>query len=510
MERGRIAPWLVPSIGDILFFCILMRTLYLGGQLLNDGDTGWHIAAGNDILGSLSIPRADVYSHTVQGVPWISHEWLSEAVFALMHKLMGLNGVVLLTASVISLTMFFLYKFMVFRKVNPLLAALLTILAASASSSHWLARPHVFSLALTLAFVVILELFQREDINRLFLLPLLMAPWVNLHGGYVLGLILITIYAAGNLLSLTASGDRAETGRRLKALGLTLLAATLAACINPHGPAMLYYPFAQTGAAYNERIIEWASPDFRVERPFELMLFASIALFALSRKKPDFIEGASALLLTHMSLRSVRFVPLFAIIVAPMAAVRAGEVLTRLAENHGTNIMKIPAVFLERMAGRAESIEARFGSVVWVCLPVIFLFVIGLNGGTIGGRRVFDYKFNDRTFPVDALEFASKDGITGNMYNSYAWGGYIIYKGYPRYKVFVDGRADMYGTEFMKQYYKVAWAEPGFESVLDKYRVDWVIDGAGSPLVRALTARGGWKAVYTDKTAEILLRDKSQ
>jgi hypothetical protein len=509
MDRRRIAQWFVPSIGAMLFLCILLRTLYLGGQLLNDGDTGWHIAAGNDMLRTLSIPRADIYSHTLQGAPWISHEWLSEVVFALVHKLMGLNGVVLLTATVISLAMFFLYKFMVFRKVNPILAALLTILAASASSPHWLARPHVFSFILTLAFVVILDIYQREGINRLFILPPLTAIWVNLHGGFMLGLILTAIYAAGNFVSLVSSGNRQEAGGKLKALGITLLAVALAACINPRGPALLLFPFQLQGAGFLEGVKEWASPDFHAERPFELMLLAYITIFSLSRKKPDFIEGASALLLAHMSLKAVRFVPLFAIIVTPMAAVRAGEVLTRLAESHASNIMKKLAVSLENIAARVASIEARSGSVLWVCLPVIFLFVIGLNGGRIGGAAVFDYAFSAKSFPVDALEFAVENDIKGNMYNGYAWGGYLIYKGYPRYKVFVDGRTDMYGP-FLDQYYKVAWAEPGFEMVLDKYNVDWVIDGAGSPLVRALTIRGGWKSVYTDKTAQILLRDKNQ
>jgi hypothetical protein len=96
------------------------------------------------------------------------------------------------------------------------------------------------------------------------------------------------------------------------------------------------------------------------------------------------------------------------------------------------------------------------------------------------------------------------------MFNNDGWGGYIIYRGYPDYKVFFDGRSDMYGVPFLKEYVKVARAEKGFEGVLDKYGVDWVIFNANTPLCQILEAGGDWRLVYADKTAAILLKSTPQ
>jgi hypothetical protein len=391
---------------------------------------------------------------------------------------------------------------MVYSKVNPVPAALLTILAASASAGHWLARPHIFSFIMTLAFVVILETYQREGVNRLAWLPILMVLWVNLYGGFMLGIILIAIYACGNLI---------QSDKKFKFLTLALIATTIAAVINPRGIAMLYFPFQELIGGYNETIMDWASPDFHAERSFEFLLLGIMVTFALSRRKLDFNEGVCALMFAHMSLRSVRFIPLFAIAVTPMAAVRAGEVLKGISNNLGSSriVKKLRAAW-ESTACNIAAIEVRSGRGLWIILPVIFLFVICMNGGRIAGAKVFDYQFSDKKFPVGAFEFVMKNNVSGNMFNSFAWGGYILYRGYPRYKVFIDGRTEVYGTELLKEYGKVEWAAPGFEQVLDKYKVDWVIDGADSPLVRVLTAGGGWKTVYSDKTAEILLRSTSR
>ena len=147
----------IPSIGAMLFLILFLVTLYHGSQLLSDGDTGWHIISGERILATHAFPHVYPYYYTMSGAHWQDFEWLSEVLMAVCYKMMGLNGVVLLTLSVITLTIMFLYRFMLRRGVNPVLAALFTILAAKVSSVHWLARPHIFSLPMTLAFFVILD-----------------------------------------------------------------------------------------------------------------------------------------------------------------------------------------------------------------------------------------------------------------------------------------------------------------------------------------------------------------
>lgn len=510
MEDRPTGRFFAPSIGDMVFLCVFFWALHVGVGLLADGDTGWHIVTGENILRTMTVPFSDPYSYTLPGIPWTSHEWLAAVALAAVHRLAGLNGVVTLTALVIGLTFFFLYVHITRRGVSPLLAALLSVVAATASALHWLARPHIFSLPLTLAFIVVLDTYQREGRGRLWLLPLLMVLWVNLHAGFILGLILVFMYAGGNyFLYLVSNDGREQSLGRSKALGLAASATVLATFVNPHGPAILYFPFHLVGRKYiMDNVMEWLSPDFHTNTIFEVMLLSSVAVFVLSKRKPSLLEGGAALLLTHMSLYSARYIPLLAIIVTPMVAVRAGEALENLVEGAPEGgVIKRVRDRLKLISENTANTEARFSGHALVYAAAAGCVLVALNGGSFMGRQVMDYAHDKGTFPVDALRFAEENGIEGRMFNNDGWGGYIIYSTYPDRKVFFDGRSDMYGVEFMKEYVKVAKAEEGYEDVLDKYEVEWVLYNANSPICQLLAAGGGWKLVYADTTANILLKD---
>jgi hypothetical protein len=510
MKKSRAAVWLAPSIADILFLGLLYWLLRNGSRLLNDGDTGWHLVTGENILRTFKIPYADPYSHSMPGTPWTAHEWLGEVIFALFHRWMGLNGPVLLSAAVVAATFFFLYKFMLYRKVNAIIAILLTTLAAWTSMLHWLARPHIFSFLLTLAFFVILEMHQREKRDYLKFLPLLMVLWVNLHGGYILGIILVLLYAGGNLLTyFTMPKEREGARKNLKSLAIAAIATLLATFLNPRGPAILYFPFNLVGREYiMDNVVEWRAPDFHKYVIFEVMLLLYITIFVLSRRKPDIFEGCVALLLTHMALYSVRYIPLAAIILSPMAAVRAGKVLDRITQ-YASNIKPLKGVKegVKNTSENVSSLEARPTRHLLIYITLAICFAVALNGGRIGNARVMDFKHDKKRFPVDALNFAIEHHIAGKMFNNDGWGGYIIYRGYPQYMVFIDGRSDMYGVPFLKEYVQVARAQIDYEQVLDKYEVSWIIFNANSPTCQLLAANPKWTLVYADTTANIIVKN---
>jgi len=510
MRDGRRSDWLMPSIADMLFLSLFFKILNSGSELLNDGDTGWHIVTGENILRTFKIPSTDPYSHTAAGTPWTTHEWLSEVIFGLSHRLMGLNGVVLVSAAVITLTFFFLYLFMLRRGVNTLVAISFTILAAIASSLHWLARPHIFSFPLVLAFVVILELYQREKKDYLKLLPPLMILWVNLHGGYVLGLILVSVYVVGNLLiALANPAKNVEARKSVRTLGVIAVLTLLAALVNPHGPAILYFPFHNIGRAYLiDTVAEWLSPDFHKHKLFEFTLLLFVTIFVLSRKTVDVFDGIIALILTHLSLYSMRFIPLFSIVVTPMVAARAGDLLESTVQRPGSlKGMKVIGDILRAISENVTTLEMRFTSHVWIYGTLIICLMIGLNGGRVRKAQVMEYGHTKTEFPVDALDFALANHITGNVFNNDGWGGYIIYHAYPTYRVFMDGRSDMYGVSMVEEYVKVASASLGYEDVLDKYSVTWVIYNNNTALSQLLLASGTWKLVYADSIANVFLKD---
>jgi hypothetical protein len=183
----RIATIVLPSIGNMVFIAVFFVLVFGSGNgLLNDGDTGYHIRTGEEILKSWRIPAYDVYSAHVPPLPWTAHEWLSEVIMAGISRLSGLTGLVLFFALLLSATHWLLFFLLKSKSDNLLLITVVTCLATASSSSHWLARPHAFSLLFTLVWYWLLDRFQYGNHRTLRYLPLLMVFWVNMHGGYIM------------------------------------------------------------------------------------------------------------------------------------------------------------------------------------------------------------------------------------------------------------------------------------------------------------------------------------
>ncbi len=502
---------LKPTLGEAIFLGSLFVVLNIGHRFVSDGDIFWHLVTGEQIVKNFQIPFQDAYSYTVTGKEWVAHEWGAEVLFWLTYKAMGLNGIVLLAVLVVALTLLLLYKFLIFRKVNPLLAIVLVIFAASVANVHWSARPHIFSLPLSLLFFIILDLYQQEKRDYLKFLPLLMLVWVNLHAGFMFGIILALIYLGVNLLMvLVAKEDMAvEQKARLKRLAWIVSATLAATLINPRGFKILLFPFSLTNSSViMNSIEEWLSPNFHHIRDAHYLLIFYITALALTKTKKHLAEIAVFLLLLYISLYSVRYLALFAILTTPMVAVRWQEILVTAANQ----VAHIP--LCHRLRARlgaffeeATKLESQKRPLIWVYLSVALVVMIGINDGKVGSYRLFNYRVDRAAFPVDAMKFVAANQINGRMFNQDHWGGYILLKAYPQQRVFFDGRNDMYGGDFFKEYLRIAQLHATYPSLLDKYDVTWVIYEANSPICNALKASGNWQLVYADGVANILLKD---
>jgi hypothetical protein len=118
-----------------------------------------------------------------------------------------------------------------------------------------------------------------------------------------------------------------------------------------------------------------------------------------------------------------------------------------------------------------------------------------------------EFKFDEKIKPVAAVEFLKKEKISGHMFNNDEFGDYIIYSAYPHYKVYIDGRLDMYGEKNVKEYRKVVNFEQGWEKILDKYNISWIIYDADSAISRFLFIHKDWKLIYADKVANIFVKN---
>ena len=489
----------IPSIADLFFVMTFFYLFFCGKSgLLGDGDTGYHIRAGEYIIRTHSIPKFDIFSFHTPALPWTAHEWLSEVIMAVIHSMFGLSGVVAFFAFLLSLTIYLLFKVLRTYRTNLLIAIVVMILVFNSTQIHWLARPHVFSFLLMITYHYLLESWHCGKTNRLYLLPPIMLLWVNLHGGYLGGFILLGAYLVGNLASMLSAppADCEVRRQQLKQLSITILACLAACLLNPQGYKILLFPFKLVSDRFiMDHIGEFLSPDFHVWMPFKYLLLLLIAVLAASRKNIEITELVLILIFTNMALYSARYIPLFALITAP--------ILTRKADEAKGMVSGKLADFFRKRSENVARVDARARGFFWPAAAVIIV------AAAIGSGR-FPHQFDERIKAVAACEFLMKERITGNMFNNDEFGDYFIYRGFPAYRVFMDGRSDMYGAEMLKEYYKVIHFEQGWETILDKYRITWVFFDSNSILSRYLLNDSKWALIYSDKVANIFVRKLPQ
>ena len=495
MERKHLIRLnLIPSVADLFFITVLFSILFTSkSALLDDGDTGYHIRAGEYIITTRSIPGFDMFSLHTPPIPWTAHEWLSEVWMAVLHRLFGLTGVVAFFALLLAGTAYLLFKILRSYQTNILLATAVTILALASSKLHWLARPHLFSFLLMVVFHYLIESWHCNRENRLYLLPPIMLLWVNLHGGFVGGFILLGVYLTGNLISLQylPPAEQAELLRKRKQLAIAIISCLAVCLVNPYGYRILLFPFRLVSDSFMmNHVTEFLSPNFHEWMPFKYLLLLLISIIALSKKRMEPTELVLLLIFTNMSLYSARFIPLFALVTAPLLAKKAGEAR---GEPGGRT------AFFRARSERIAAMDARATGLLWPATAVLTVAAAIFSGQ-------LSHAFDEKVKPVAACEFLMKTKITGNMFSSDEFGDYLIYRSYPSYRVFIDGRLDMYGTARLKEYCRVIGFEPGWESILDKYGVTWVLFGSNANFSRFLQKDPNWALIYSDPVASIFVK----
>jgi hypothetical protein len=484
----------LPSLADLFFLCpFLFLAFHSGSNLLNDGDTGYHVRAGEYMIRNLTVPRFDIFSYIDPPLAWTAHEWLAEIVMALVHGLSGLTGLTIFFAVLIGITYWLLFRFSQSLDCNLAVAVLLVLFATASSPLHWLARPHIFSFVFMVVWYAVLDNYQRGRKDRLLALPLLMLLWANLHGGFVMGLLLLGVYGAGNLAtSMVGSGLRRHTaGQRLKRLAMVGGLCLVASLFNPRGYALLFFPFDLVSNRFiMDNVSEFLSPNFHHALPYKYLLLFSIGLVSVSRRRLDVIELMLLLFFTYMSLYSARYIPLFAIIATPIllrqvqASLQAGSTVAEFFETRSRNL---------------EVINARAKSGLWPLLSILVVSALALTGK-------IEFNFPDTDKPIAAVEFLKRENLQGKMFNDDEFGDYLIYAAWPQYKVFFDGRSDMYGERWGGEYTKIVRLHPDWERVLERHGFSWIFLPAASPLAIVLLRHDNWHLIYADAVAHIFVK----
>lgn len=510
MNGARPSPLLrlLPSLSDVAFLLpvfFLFLTMGGAGRLL-EGDTGWHIRAGEWILANGRVPDRDFFSFTKAGEPWFAWEWLWDVCFAWLHARWGMEAVVLVSLALICLTSALLYRLVLRKAGNPVLAIAFTWLAMAASSLHWWARPHLFTMLFTVVFFDLLDRRYDGAPSRLWLLPLLMVAWTNLHGGFLAGLVLIACYAAGELI---AAAVEPEASPRREALARSLpylwtgAACLLATLVNPYSWRLHVHIVQLVGdpnSPLYRWVSEWMSISFRPgpSRYFEILIILAVAAALYYIRERRFPYVLLLLGWLHQALVAARNIPIFAIIAAPLVASAAVEVLGAAARANVARWVKRVPEFIRELGGELASFEkyARFHLVSAAALALVAALVYAPRP-----PERFRAGYHPKLYPVEAIDKLGRDNLAGKLFSTDEWSDYLIYRLYPATKVFMDGRLDLYGAKFLEEYSDLWNGKADWEKMFNKHGIRTVLLPRETLLAATLKASPNWSKVYEDRVA---------
>jgi len=471
-------------------FCITLGD----PSVFADGDSNWHVAVGRWILAHGVVPHIDPFSYTAGSRPWVAHEWLSETAFAAVQAIADWSGVVVLIGAACAATFAILantlQRWLGVRAVLVTLAFSAWMLAA-----HLYIRPHM--LALPLLALWMTQLLEARRLGRtpaLWLLPL-MTLWANLHGSFIFGLAFTAPFAAEAAVeAFAAAKGRSLLGRAQAAAPVALrwggfmAAAVLAAAVNPNGVADLVFPFTVMRMTVLNAIAEWHPAGFGELTGFAVALFFTLFVCLHRGVRIGWARTALLLLLVFMTLQHRRQEIILAV-VAPL----------------------LLAAPLARALNPARAAEAAAQSGPVARLPLKEVLAPGLvAAGLVLGAAVWrlsvpEPRRESPTTPITAVASVPAQLAARPVFNDYGFGGWLIFSGV---RPFIDGRADLYGDDFVQTYLDTEEVKSPaqVDAVFNRYGVQWTILQPTSPLVAYLDHKSGWRRLYTDKWAVVQAR----
>lgn len=499
--RKRALRLFLPSLSDCLFLSLLIWLFGMGGRrvtLLADGDTGWHIRAGEIVLNTRQWLKQDPFSFSKGGEPWFAWEWLADVLFALAWRHLGLKGVVLLAGVVIVAGAVIVFRHALRSGANMFLAMFVCMLATGAASIHYLARPHVFTLLFWAVSLYLLDRDCRQPGRAVWALAPLTALWANLHAAFPALLVSLGVLAAGNALeALRERGAGPARWSRAKRYLALLLACSLASLLNPYGFRLHLHIAGHMKSDWIRNVVdEFQAPRFRSENAlyFEILLFAGLMTAALLVSKRKYARAALIVLWAHAALVSERHIPLFAILAAPQVAAQATVLWRQWVEGR-------PAESVLSILNRVGE-DARAGfqrTSFWAPLLVAAMAVVNFP-------FQWPRDFPHQKFPVSMVSRQGARLAGARVFTSDQWAGYLLFRFHPRMKVFLDGRFDFYGPPLGRQYLQVVEGRREWESVLDRHGFELVLAPVDWPAVSLLGRDPAWRVVDRDPVAVLFER----
>ena len=488
----------MPRLVNILLIALMVCVIFSVSltPLRSTNDTWWHLKTGKMLLErGLDLPEFDIFAYTSENIPWHNHEWLAQVIFFLFYGLgdgtvqNGIQLVILLKALVIVLTYLFIF-FLAFQETRSIpIAVLVSVWSLLLARRTLYQRPPIFTYLFFSGYLFLLRECYTGRLKRtwLWILPLAMILWVNLHGGFLVGVIAVGAYVVADIVKGKTLRDK-----RIWKNGALLLSCILASLLNPS----TYHVWLLPGRVMQDiglvRIIpELHSPDFFYTISFEVLILFLVLAFALAKKKVlTLAEGLVLIFFMHQAIQHIRHLPLVGIVAAPICA-RLLHVLKN-----------------DYCPEKIRRFVPLFAGGIFVLLSGYIVFNHRESGGSFFERNL-NYSrglgYHETNYPVPEADFIIANDFKGRMYNQINIAGYLIWRLSPEYhKVFTDSRYDIFGGKFMRHEQiiqggldkKVYPDDFTWDELLDKWDINFILITGGAPVNPLLEESGRWKLVY--------------
>jgi len=500
-------------------FGIFLLLVFLASsyKVSGDDDFFWHLATGRFIVENKYVPDKDIFGYVTEGDEWIPFEWGWDVLTYGLNSVSGYNAI-LIFRSVMFCLIFFIY-FMLFQrfKINSIISIIVLFVLLVGIIDRLSPRPHIFTY---LFFVIILYLLltfryidREKYFKRLYFLPLIFLIWGNMHMGVLAGGLFLFIFTVSEIiLYLFPASFRASEVKPLKKqlllrLFIISLMCLLVLLINPHGLQTYIYAYEHTKMKMLETVNEWQKPfsgklDFGfVVTFYKIFLFSGIIVLIYAFIKRELLFGLVYIGFLIYSVRAIRFTVDYEIIIAIFIAISLNYFITKQA------------------AGNASLSKIINGNPAKVIIAIFLIYVISQIPSnniylTLQYYRVFGWGINDDFIPVQLFNFKKENNISGNTYNHFGTGGYLVWN-FPGEKNFIDSRN--LNDKIFNEYNSIMSMRPGFDKKLDEYGVDYIIyldpDLIRRPndlkgLVTAYFCRNeNWKLVFWDDKSMLFVKN---
>jgi len=491
--------WRTSKTFLFLVFAIFFLAVFLFSlHPIRESDTGFIIRTGEYVWNTLSVPHADIFSFTAPNAPWVAHYWLPGLLFFFFYSLCGIWGVILFVGLIGFLTFFTIFKTVRLFSKTVWIPFVVFFFFFSLTFDLWSARPQIFSYLFTALLLHIIFSFKKNRVDKkLFIIPPLLFIWANMHAGVVFGIALLLLFLASEVIR-----ESRFYSKELLQKGLIVFSSIFLTFLNPNGFSLLTYSQSIASTAKELGVMEWFSILERFStwqaKTFILLMCVSavFVLWNIVRRKNnflrfDFFEIALVVFVFVLPLISIRHVIFFPIVVFPLF-------LWTLEWHYEKEVIRTEGLLRDSFS-----------------IPLLSLLILCVvAGGVLLKRDIAFGAVDGRVLPVGAVNFIIRENISGPFFNL-EHGGYLIWKLWPKEKVFLDGRNEVYKGLPTKEYISIARQEEDWESIIDeKYKIQGMIlwyrpplDVFANNLVVRLLREGKFTLVYWDDAAIVLLRN---